>query len=218
MALTNNASSWISYGGTSALPAASDWSCSVIIAPTVNTGSDATIVSKRNGFSSGTNQYQIALGDGNNRKPALTKDDKYILWDATLSLSTEYVLTFTATASIARVWVNGSEITSVSVSNQGASANWQTGAAAGSANIEVFSYNGGSDVVRATVSELALWSAALTDAEVQSLYRHFKPSKIRPQSLSMYWDFVGGSLRELRRGYSSTPTGTWTTTAHPRVY
>lgn len=67
------------------------------------------------------------------------------------------------------------------------------------------------------IADAAIWNAALTDAEIVSLYRGFNPQRIRPQSLQMNVRMVRNIL-DTKNGASITNVGTATVTAHPRVY
>jgi hypothetical protein len=65
------------------------------------------------------------------------------------------------------------------------------------------------------ISEVGIWDAALTGAEVAQLADRMKPMRVRPQNLKFY----APSVRELidLRGLTGTATGT-SVVAHPRVY
>lgn len=67
------------------------------------------------------------------------------------------------------------------------------------------------------ISDFGVWSAALTDAEVNSLAKGFKPSRIRPQSLVFYAPLVRAAV-DLARGITLTPVNGPTVAPHPRVY
>jgi hypothetical protein len=67
------------------------------------------------------------------------------------------------------------------------------------------------------IAEAAIWNAALTDAEVTSLYKGFKPYRIRPQSLVFYAPMVR-NVMDCKGGLSITTTGSPAVAAHPRVY
>jgi uncharacterized Zn-finger protein len=66
------------------------------------------------------------------------------------------------------------------------------------------------------VAEAAIWSVALTDAEVAVLARGFSPLLVRPQSLVFYTPLVRDAIDF--KGASLTLTGGPTAFAHPRVY
>ena len=66
-------------------------------------------------------------------------------------------------------------------------------------------------------SEVAIWSVALTDAEIASLAKGFKPTRIRPQSLVFYAPLLR-NLQDLRGGLALTNNNGATVAAHPRVY
>lgn len=57
------------------------------------------------------------------------------------------------------------------------------------------------------IAEAGIWSVVLTDAEVTSLYRGFKPSAVRPASLSLYLPLVR-EVQDVRAGLSFTNNAT----------
>jgi hypothetical protein len=67
------------------------------------------------------------------------------------------------------------------------------------------------------MAEVAMWNAALTDDEVTSLARGFKPSRVRPQSLQFYAPIVR-NIQDLRQAVAITNQNTATVADHPRVY
>jgi hypothetical protein len=70
-------------------------------------------------------------------------------------------------------------------------------------------------------AEVAIWSAALTDDEVNALQKGFSPLLIRPQSLVAYWPLSGNDSPERDRGkngYNLTLTNGPTKADHPRIY
>lgn len=67
------------------------------------------------------------------------------------------------------------------------------------------------------VAEAAIWSAALTDAEVLSAARGVSPLQIRPQSIVFYAPLIRG-LQDVRAGLTITMTGTVSVDVHPRIY
>lgn len=67
------------------------------------------------------------------------------------------------------------------------------------------------------LAEFAIWNAALTDAEINSLAKGFKPPRIRPQSLRYYVPLVR-NVHELRSGITFTAVNAPVVFAHPRVY
>lgn len=67
------------------------------------------------------------------------------------------------------------------------------------------------------IAEVALWSVALTDAEVASLAKGFKPTRIRPQSLVFYAPLLR-NLQDLRQRLALTAVNSPTVATHPRVY
>lgn len=67
------------------------------------------------------------------------------------------------------------------------------------------------------IANVSIWSAALTDAEITSLAKGFKPTRIRPQSLVFYAPLLR-NLQDLRAGLALTPQNSPTVADHPRVY
>lgn len=67
------------------------------------------------------------------------------------------------------------------------------------------------------IAEVAVWDVALTDDEVVSLSKGFKPTRIRPQSLVFYSPLIR-NLQDLSGGLAITNNNTATVSAHPRIY
>lgn len=68
-----------------------------------------------------------------------------------------------------------------------------------------------SNYLNGAVCQVALWDAALDDAERDSLVRGFSPRRIRPQSLKAYMPFVR-DLTDL-----VNPAVTWSDAGHSKV-
>lgn len=66
-------------------------------------------------------------------------------------------------------------------------------------------------------AEVAVWNVALTDDEIVSLAKGFKPTRVRPQSLVFYAPLVR-DLQDLRGALTITNNNTATVADHPRVY
>lgn len=66
-------------------------------------------------------------------------------------------------------------------------------------------------------AEVAIWNVELTNAEIASLAKGFKPTRIRPQSLVFYAPLLR-NLQDLRGGLSLTNNNSATVADHPRVY
>lgn len=66
-------------------------------------------------------------------------------------------------------------------------------------------------------SEVAVWTAALTDAEIASLGKGFKPYRVRPQSLLFYAPLIR-TLQDTKGGLALTNNNSATVADHPRVY
>jgi hypothetical protein len=66
-------------------------------------------------------------------------------------------------------------------------------------------------------AEAAVWNVALSDAEVVSLSKGFKPYRIRPQSLVFYAPLIR-ELHDVRGGRNLTNNNSATVANHPRVY
>lgn len=67
------------------------------------------------------------------------------------------------------------------------------------------------------VAEVAVWNVALTDAEIASLAKGFKPTRIRPQSLVFYAPLIR-ELQDVKGALTLTNNNSATVAAHPRVY
>lgn len=65
--------------------------------------------------------------------------------------------------------------------------------------------------------DCAIWDAELTSAEMVSLSKGFKPSRVRPQSLVFYSPLVR-ELQDIVGGLTLTNTNSATVANHPRVY
>lgn len=80
----------------------------------------------------------------------------------------------------------------------------------GSASTATFMHNG-------DLADFAIWNVELTDAEIASLSKGFKASRIRPQSLVFYAPLIR-NINEVRGGIALTNNNTATVANHPRVY
>lgn len=67
------------------------------------------------------------------------------------------------------------------------------------------------------LAQLAVWDVALTAAEIISLSKGFKPSRIRPQNLVFYAPLTR-NLQDLMEGITLTNNGSAPVVANPRVY
>jgi hypothetical protein len=70
------------------------------------------------------------------------------------------------------------------------------------------------------MAEAAIWSAALTAAELAILAEGYSPLMVRPQSLVAYWPLMGNLSPEIDivGGYDMTLTNAPTKANHPRVF
>lgn len=70
-----------------------------------------------------------------------------------------------------------------------------------------------------SIADAAIWSVALTAAEIASLAKGVSPLMIRPASLISYWPLIGQASPEidLHSRFEMTVSGA-TAAAHPRVY
>lgn len=66
------------------------------------------------------------------------------------------------------------------------------------------------------IAEVAIWNAALSDAEIASLAAGFTPDQVRPQSLQFYSPLVR-NLIDVRSGLVITNNNSAAVVAHPRV-
>lgn len=67
------------------------------------------------------------------------------------------------------------------------------------------------------IAEVAIWSAALTQAEITSLAKGFCPRRVRPQSLVLYSPLLR-NLQDVRQARSLTNNNSASVSDHPRVY
>ena len=67
------------------------------------------------------------------------------------------------------------------------------------------------------IAEVAGWSVVLSDEEIASLAKGFRPFRVRPQSLQFYLPLVR-AIAEIRRGIAFEQVGTSSVADHPRVY
>jgi hypothetical protein len=74
-----------------------------------------------------------------------------------------------------------------------------------------------SGFINAIIADTAIWDTDLTDAEVTSLVRGFKPYRVRPQNLQFYAPIVR-NLQDLRGALTITNNNSATVADHPRVY
>jgi len=82
--------------------------------------------------------------------------------------------------------------------------------------MEIAGFRGG-NTLSGQIAEAAVWSAALTAAEIASLSKGFSPRRIRPQSIVFYAPLIR-NLQDLRGALSITNNNTATVAVHPRVY
>jgi hypothetical protein len=75
----------------------------------------------------------------------------------------------------------------------------------------------GGNTFSGQLAEFAIWNAALTADEINSLAQGFKPTRIRPQSLLYYVPLVR-EIHEVRSGITFTAVNAPTVFDHPRVY
>jgi hypothetical protein len=67
------------------------------------------------------------------------------------------------------------------------------------------------------IAEVGIWNATLTDEEIASLAKGFKPYRIRPQSLRFYAPLIR-NVQDVRQGRALTNNNGATVARHPRVY
>lgn len=76
--------------------------------------------------------------------------------------------------------------------------------------------------INGSIAEVAIWSAALDDAEVASLATGICPRLIRPSSLTAYWPLIGRFSPELDFGnngvFPLTMNGTMAQADHTRIF
>lgn len=80
------------------------------------------------------------------------------------------------------------------------------------------SYNGNGAYCNTRVAEVAIWNAALTDDEVASLAKGFRPCRVRPQNLVFYAPLIRDVI-DARGGITLTASANAPTVdVHYRVY
>lgn len=88
-------------------------------------------------------------------------------------------------------------------------------------NVNIGAYISGSTTIlvpfNGDLAEVAIWNIALSDDDVASLSRGFKPYRIRPQSLVYYTPLVR-DLNEIKSSLAITNIGSVGAADHPRVY
>jgi hypothetical protein len=85
-------------------------------------------------------------------------------------------------------------------------------------NIGAGQYNNATSTYQnGEVAGMAVWNAALTTQELDSLAKGFKPTRIRPQSLVFYAPLIR-DLQDTRGGLALTNNNAATVAVHPRVY
>lgn len=67
------------------------------------------------------------------------------------------------------------------------------------------------------ISEVAVWTGSLTNDDVNSLYKGFKSTRVRPELLLYYIPLIR-DVNELKTGISLTTENSPTVADHPRVY
>jgi hypothetical protein len=75
----------------------------------------------------------------------------------------------------------------------------------------------GTSLLNGRSAEVAVWNVALTEDEITSLAKGFKPTRIRPQSLVFYAPLLR-NLQDLKGALTITNNNTATVADHPRVY
>jgi hypothetical protein len=77
--------------------------------------------------------------------------------------------------------------------------------------------NGANNMNTFNASEIGVWNAALTAAEIASIAKGMTCDKIRPQSLAFYAPLVR-DLLDQKGGLAITNNNGATVATHPRVY
>ncbi len=77
------------------------------------------------------------------------------------------------------------------------------------------SNNQGQWYMSGSIAEGAIWSAALTDAEIASLAARASPLLVRPQSLVSYWKLIRDEDQDIVGGFDMTANGGPTIASHP---
>lgn len=82
--------------------------------------------------------------------------------------------------------------------------------------LTIANWNGINRPFGGTMSDVAIWNAALTTPEIASLAAGFTPEQIRPQSLQFYAPLVR-NLIDVRGGRAITNVNGATVATHPRI-
>lgn len=92
----------------------------------------------------------------------------------------------------------------------------------GATYVGVISAGGLTGLFPGDLAEGAMWSVALTDAEVAGLGKGLSPLLVRPQSLIAYWPILGRSVTtepdRWKNAVALGITGSPTAAPHPRIY
>jgi hypothetical protein len=126
------------------------------------------------------------------------------------SANTIYDFAVTRTSGTLRILVNASQLLSVpNTTNYNRVNNDNLGIGYQESGAGVRYLNG-------QVSEVGIWKAGLTDAEITALARGFTADQIRPQSLSFYAPLVR-NFQDVRGGLVITNNNGATVATHPRI-
>jgi hypothetical protein len=123
-----------------------------------------------------------------------------------LSLGVSYALAWRRSGTSVRMFVNGTDNGGFSTSHSQGNSPCVIGSR----------YTQITEFVNGAVAEFAVWSVALTDAEITALARGFTAEQIRPQSLSFYASLVR-NFQDVRGGLAITNNNSATVAAHPRI-
>jgi hypothetical protein len=131
----------------------------------------------------------------------------------------------TSTSYVANTWQHACAVfgatnsRSVYLNGGGKATDTTTATPSGISYTQVGGFSDGTtdfDGMNGRIAEAAIWTAALTDAEVLSLARGFSPKLVRPDALVNYWPLIGRHSPELDivGGRPLTITGTFGQAEH----
>lgn len=83
--------------------------------------------------------------------------------------------------------------------------------------VSIGALRGGTTLMNGYISDVGVWSAALSTSEINSLSKGFSVKRIRPQSLTYYVPLVR-NLQEYKSNITLTNNNTATVTSHNRIY
>lgn len=192
---------------------------SVVVTAYIDTSAnDLMLVSKRSGFSSGTNLFSVSLGGNINaqpRCPAITKNGNYYVWGSPqIATSSWFNLVVVGDSTGTKCWVDGVAAgTTNQNTNSSVTSDWRSGAAT-SANLQVFSHSSGSNTWKGSILKVLIYDRALSDDEAISASNGMR-APLRGRTFTAD---LTRTARDLTNAWSATTVGSLTVQPNPRTY